>query len=124
MKEKLTASILVPYISKLIDLSNCLSISRRNLVKYDSQRDNPVLVGTGGYIYVDDHYWYLSITGRSTRHWSSLKHKLSFLELIRNGAHAGEFRRKEPPNAEEAGVIRKLLKFKKRPDLIDKPLWD
>lgn len=124
MIEKLVSPLIIQYSSKLLDICNFLSISRRNLVKYDIQRNNPAIVGTGGFIYVDDVYWYLSITGRSTRHWSSLKKKLSFLELIRNGPHAGEFRRKALPSSEEATILRKLLKFKKRPELIQKPLWE
>jgi hypothetical protein len=69
-----------------------------------------------------DEAFNIFVSGRSRRHFSGIKRRLSFLTLIKDERTKGQFRLDRTPTPEEAKAMRKALGLKKRPSLEETPL--
>ena len=71
--------------------------------------------GTRGRIYTDGQGWVLYVAGRSVRHWSAVRAKLSaFCTITQDGDDEGVARLHDLPAPEQAAVIREALGIRKR----------
>jgi hypothetical protein len=91
----------------LVALANALEVSESNIKRVDNQW---TIEGRNGCLFADLKYWYLNIPIRGDRHLTSLKRKLSFMELV-----GDEFKRERLPTPQLAEIVRKIVGLKKRP---------
>lgn len=99
----------------LLEVADSLDVSLRKLSQ--DECDDWAILAENGNIHTDGHAWYVYIFARSKRHWSGLKTKMSFMELVNDGDDEGRFRLERMPSPKEAAAIRKVLGLKKRPAL-------
>jgi hypothetical protein len=100
--------------SLLNDICEAIEVSKRN-IEYRSLITKWVISGRNGYIYSDQPNWFVFVTANSKRHFSSIKRKLSFMEIVKDDDDKGEFRLDRTPTSDEAISLRKVLGLKKRP---------
>jgi hypothetical protein len=98
------------YLTELLDH---LDVSSSRL-KRDGCLDWNI-VGRKGHIFTDTVYWYAFVNETTKRKWSSIKHKLSFMELNQDGDDEGILKLERMPSYEEAEVIREIIGLNKRP---------
>src|SRR5260370_41738232 len=82
-KSDIPKRILFEYTHRLEDICKNLEISS-NKIEYDSLIDNIIIEGKEGYIRADDKYFYVCVFSNSKRQLSSIKKKLSFMQLTRD----------------------------------------
>ena len=96
-------------------LADALDISERTL-EFD-ECDDWCIPGQNGRISPGASAWFLMIGADSMRHWSSIKTKLSFMELLKDGDDEGQFCLDRLPTPIEATILREVIGLKKRPAL-------
>jgi hypothetical protein len=89
-------------------------VSKRN-IEYRSLITKWVISGRNGYIYSEEPNWFVFVTANSKRHFSSIKRKLSFMELLKDEDDKGQFCLGRMPTSDEAISLRKVVGLKKRP---------
>lgn len=98
----------------LKDICDAIEVSKRN-IEYQSLITKWVISGRSGHIYSDEPNWFVIVTANSKRHFSSIKRKLSFMQIVKDDDDKGEFRLDRMPTSDEAISLRKAVGLKKRP---------
>jgi len=62
----------------------------------------------------DGKTWLVYVIGRSARHWTAIKGRLTFMTVTQDGDEEGCFRLLELPSPREAALIRDALLLRKR----------
>jgi hypothetical protein len=75
--------------------------------------------GRRALLHSDDAHWFLTIVGKSKRHFSSIRKQLNFMELTTDDEDRGTFRSDTMPTEAEATLIRKLGGLNKVPTLTE-----
>lgn len=80
-----------------------------------------VISGGRGAIHTwgDGKTWVVYVVGRSTRHWTMIKRRLSFMTVTQDGDEEGCFRLFALPTPEQANLIRDALLLRKRRTLTE-----
>lgn len=121
LKEKIKVKtipnkLIKEFKTRLEEIADSIDISKQK-IRYNHELDQVVIEGKNGYLYTDGPWWYISVVAKSKRQWSSYKKQLKFMELINDGDQEGRFRSQSPTMPEEAKIIRKIVGFKKKPQL-------
>lgn len=98
-------------------LCEALNVSEGRL-KTDEYGDWNI-VGIRGHIFTEGDLWYVFVEKTSKRKWSSIKHKLSFMEVSQDGDDEGIFKLLRMPSQEEAEVVRDVIGLRSRPALTE-----
>lgn len=106
------------YKTRLEEIADKMGISKQR-IRYNHTLDQVVMEGKNGCLYTDENWWYLFITAKSKRQWSSYKTQLSFMKLINDGDIEGRFKSQSPTTPGEAKIIRKVVGFKKSRKTVD-----
>jgi hypothetical protein len=105
---------------RLEEIRNQLEVSK-DKVGYHDGCDRIVIAGKNGYVYedeIDPSVMRVYVSGRSKRHWSSIKKQLSFMRLLKDEGQGGHFSVAGPDLLPgQAASIRKVLKLNKRPTI-------
>ncbi|MBR1245507.1 hypothetical protein JQ609_01035 [Bradyrhizobium sp. AUGA SZCCT0169] len=100
---------------RLMQIVDQLNVSKER-VQYSTVQDRFVLVGKNGRVHEDDanlSTMHVYVSGRSKRHWSSIKRKLSFLKLLKDEGKGGHFSFDALPSVEQAATIRNIVGMSK-----------
>jgi hypothetical protein len=92
------------------ETARLLLVSERNI-----SADGLDLNGKNGKISCVDDSMIIDLKAPSIRQFSAWKKKLSFMQLVKYSYDEGTFSLGRKPTAEEAGIIRKIVGFKKTP---------
>jgi hypothetical protein len=82
-----------PMSPRLEEILTQIDVSE-DRVKYNSEQDRVVILGKTGYVYedhTDPSRIHVHVEAKSKRHWSALKRKLSFMQLIVDSETGGHF---------------------------------
>ena len=77
------------------------------------------IFGRKGKIFTDAELWYIYISAKSKRHWSSIKKKLNFMVISQDGDDEGILKLERMPSQEEAEIVREMVGLNKRPAFTD-----
>ena len=95
---------------QLIAITDALEISASRIRPGADGRS--IIHGRNGHI---DEAFNVFVSGRSKRHFSGIKRRLSFLNLVKDEQTNGQFSLDRTPTPEEAKTLRKAVGLKKRP---------
>lgn len=95
---------------KLRDITEAIAVSPKKIA------DDGNISGKNGSITADSRDIHIVVSGTSKRHFSAIKRKLGFAELVEHSDTGGKFRLNRMPSETEAPIIRKVVGIKKSPE--------
>jgi hypothetical protein len=96
---------------RLLEIVGELNVSKER-IKYSEGFNRFLIAGKSGYVHDDESNPSLMrvyVSGRSKRHWSSIKRKLSFMKLLKDEGKGGHFSFDTMPDNQQASAIRNMV---------------
>jgi len=96
---------------RLFEIVDALSVSKER-IQFSQGFNRYLIAGKSGYVHEDEanlSVIHVYVSGRSKRHWSSIKRKLSFMKLVKDDGTEGHFSFDALPNNQQATAIRSMV---------------
>jgi hypothetical protein len=100
---------------RLLEITDELNVSKER-IEYSSIHKRFIIAGKSGWVHEDESNPSLTcvyVSGRSKRHWSSIKRKLPFMKLLKDDGKGGYFSFDKLPDSEQAAAIRNMVGMSK-----------
>ena len=96
---------------RLLEIVDELNVSKER-IKFSEGFNRFLIAGKSGYVHDDESNLsliHVYVSGRSKRHWSSIKRKLSFMKLVKDDGKGGHFSFDTVPDNQQASAIRNMV---------------